>query len=151
MFIRRCNILHLLYKDKLYKVWDTLLEYFHLSADSQFTVYTFRAFIRPFSPKWFTVIHTFMHWWWWLPCKVLTSTSGAVWGSVSCPRTLLHADQENRTSSLQIKRRWLYPWATAALYSCKFDYNLLLLIFLVVKFMVILPNNHHYLHRGVGL
>ena len=38
-----------------------------------------------------------MRWWRWLPCKVLTSTSGAVWGSVSCPKTL--ADQGN-------------PWAT---------------------------------------
>ena len=48
----------------------------------------FRAFIRRFYPKPLTVINTLIHWWWWLPCEVLTSTSGAVWGSVSCPRTL---------------------------------------------------------------
>ena len=49
-----------------------------------------------------------MHWWWWLPCKVLTSTSGAVWGSVSWPRTLRHLDQGNWTSYLLITR-WS-PW-----------------------------------------
>ena len=53
--------------------------------------------------------HTFTHWWWRLPCKVPTSTWGAVWGSVSCPRTLWHADQWNRTSDLLIARRWLDP------------------------------------------
>ena len=36
-------------------------------------------------------------------CKLLTSTS-AVWGSVSCPRTLWHADQGKRTSDLLITR-----------------------------------------------
>ena len=39
-----------------------------------------------------------------------TSTSGAVWGSISCPRTLRHADQGNWTSDFWIKRCWLYPW-----------------------------------------
>ena len=39
------------------------------------------------------------------------STSGAVLGSVSCPRTLQHADQGNRTSDLPITRHWLYPWS----------------------------------------
>ena len=38
-------------------------------------------------------IHTFIHWWWWLPCKVPASTSGAVWGSVSCPRIPRHAGE----------------------------------------------------------
>ena len=56
----------------------------------------------------------FMHWWRWLPCKVETSTSGAVWGSLTCPRRLRHADQGNQTSDLPITRRWLYIWATAA-------------------------------------
>ena len=38
----------------------------------------------------------------------------AVWSSVSCPRTLYHADQGNWTSDLRsFPRRWLYPWATA--------------------------------------
>ena len=32
-----------------------------------------------------------------------------LWGSVSCPRTLRHADQGNGTSDLLITRRWLYP------------------------------------------
>ena len=45
--------------------------------------------------------------------QLLTSTSGAIWGSVSCPRTLQHADQWNQTSDLQITRCWFYPWATA--------------------------------------
>ena len=49
--------------------------------------FTFRAFSRHFCPKRLTVIHTFMHSWRWLPCMVPTSTSGAVWGSVSCPGT----------------------------------------------------------------
>ena len=41
----------------------------------------------------------FIHWWRWLSCKVPTSTSGAVFqGSVSCPRTLRHADQGNQTT-----------------------------------------------------
>ena len=34
--------------------------------------------------------------------------SGAVWGSVSCPRTLWHADQGNWTCNLLPTR--LYPW-----------------------------------------
>ena len=58
-----------------------------------------------------TVIH--IHWRRWLPCKVPTSTSGAVWGSVSCPRTLRHADQGNQTSGFPITRHWLYPCTTA--------------------------------------
>ena len=53
------------------------------------------------------VLHTV--WWRWLPWKVPTSTSEAVWGSVSCPRTLWHADQGNQTSELPITRCWLYP------------------------------------------
>ena len=57
-------------------------------------------------------IYTFTQWWWQLPCKVLTSTSGAVWGSVSCPKTLRHADQGNQTSNLLITRHY-YPWPTA--------------------------------------
>ena len=27
-----------------------------------------------------TAIHTYIHWWRWLPCKAPTGTSGAVWG-----------------------------------------------------------------------
>ena len=58
-----------------------------------------------FCPKRLTVIHTYIHWW--LPCKVQTSTSGAVWGSLSYPMTLRHADQGNQTSNLPITRCWL--------------------------------------------
>ena len=61
----------------------------------------FRAFSRCFCPKWLTVIHTFTHWWRWP-----TSTPGAVWGSVSCQRTLWHAHQGNWTSSLLMTRHW---------------------------------------------
>ena len=58
--------------------------------------------------------HTFIHRWRWLQRKVPTSTSGAVWGSVSCPRPLRHADQGNQTSSHLITTRWLpcAPWAS---------------------------------------
>ena len=38
--------------------------------------------------------------------------SGAVWGSVSYPRTLWYADQGIRTSKLPITRHWPYAWAT---------------------------------------
>ena len=41
------------------------------------------------------------------------------WGSVSCPRTLQHADQGNRTSDHPITRHW--PCATAAdLLTCRY-------------------------------
>ena len=43
-----------------------------------------------------------------------TSTSRAVWDSVSCPRTLRHEDQGNQSSDLPITIRWLYPWVPAA-------------------------------------
>ena len=42
-----------------------------------------------------TYSNSHIHWWRWLSCNVLTSASGAVWGSVSFPRTLQHADQGN--------------------------------------------------------
>ena len=72
----------------------------------------FRAFIRQFGPKWRTVIHTYIHTLIVVAAmQLLTSTSGAGWGSVSCPRTLQHADQGNWTSGLQITKCWLYPWA----------------------------------------
>ena len=54
----------------------------------------------------------FIHWWWWLPWEVLTSTLGAAWGSASCQRTLPQAHKGNRTSNLLIIIHWLYPWAT---------------------------------------
>ena len=47
-----------------------------------------------------TYSNSYIHWWRWLQWKVLTSTSGAVWGSVSCPRTLWHAYQRNQTSDI---------------------------------------------------
>ena len=74
--------------------------------------YIFISFCRRFRPKWLTVFHTFTHWWRWLPCEVLTSTSGAVWGSVSWSRMLRHAGRGNLTSNLLITGSWLYPWAT---------------------------------------
>ena len=66
---------------------------------------------------WQLFIHIFIHWWPWLPCKVQTSTSGTVWGSVSCPRTRRHADQGNQTSDHPITGRWLCPWARVSLIS----------------------------------
>ena len=54
-------------------------------------------------------LYTFIHWWRWLPCKVLTSTSGTVWSSVSCPRTLWHADQGNRNQQPSDKKTLLLP------------------------------------------
>ena len=62
-----------------------------------------------------------MHWWRWLPpdwgksCEVPTSSSGAVLGSASFPKTLWHAYQGNWAMDIPITRRWLYPRATAAL------------------------------------
>ena len=67
-------------------------------------------------PKWHMVVASclsniytfsrlFIHRWRWLPCRVPTSTSGAV-GSVSCLWSALpHADQWNRTGFLPIIRR----------------------------------------------
>ena len=105
-------------------IQDTLLSlYFEalwlitlmFSQDLHYSLtYTFRAFRRCFCPKRLKVIHTYIHWWWQLPCKVLTSTSGAVWSSVSCPKTLRHADQGNWTGDLLITRSRLYPWSKAA-------------------------------------
>ena len=57
------------------------------------------AFIWCFCPKWLKVIH--IHWWQLQPSKMPTSTSGAVWGSVSCPRALSHADLGNWTKDLK--------------------------------------------------
>lgn len=42
-----------------------------------------------------------------------TGTSEA--GSVSCPRTLWHTEEGNRTSDLPITRYWLYSWATVTI------------------------------------
>lgn len=48
------------------------------------------------------------------PCQVLACPMGAVWASVSCPRTLWHVD---RRSNCQPCDRWMNcstSWATAA-------------------------------------
>ena len=39
--------------------------------------------------------------------------TSAVWGSVSCSRTLWHAELGNRTSDVPITKCCLYPWARA--------------------------------------
>ena len=44
-------------------------------------------------------IHKFLLWWWWLQCEMPTSTSGAVWSSASCSRTLWHAAWWSRDSN----------------------------------------------------
>ena len=44
--------------------------------------------------------NTFIHRWRWLPCKVPIGTSGDVWGSITCPRALWHADQGIRISNI---------------------------------------------------
>ena len=56
-------------------------------------------------PKYF--IHTFIHWWWWLPCKVLTSTLGVLgfsilpkYSSTCRPRILNQWASDNKTSTL---------------------------------------------------
>ena len=56
-------------------------------------------------------------------------TSRAVWGSVSCLRTLQHAGQGNRTCDPPITRHWLYPWATATLplFPSRWTFNVLFL------------------------
>ena len=50
--------------------------------------------------KQLAVIHTLM---------AVAAMQGAAWGSISCPRTLWHADQGNQISDPPITRRWLYP------------------------------------------
>ena len=54
-----------------------------------------------------------------------TSTSEPVWGSVSCPKTLWHADQGNWTSDPLIKRRWLFPEPQPPLFISYFITSLL--------------------------
>ena len=61
------------------------------------------TFSRRFCPKRLTVIQIYIqyiytYWWQWLPCKMPTSTSVAVWGSVSCPRTGERRNQSNNLS-----------------------------------------------------
>ena len=75
----------------------------------RFITLRFRAFNSHFCPKRLTVFHTHVHSY----TDVLTSTSGAVWDSVSCPRTLQHSGQGNWTSDLPITSSYPYPWATA--------------------------------------
>ena len=58
--------------------------------------FTFGAFVQSD-----LLIQTYIHWWWWLPCKMKTSASEAVQGSVSFPRPLRHAHQGIRISDLQ--------------------------------------------------
>ena len=88
---------------QLLNQWDILMGFLLVC----FSVF-FSRFSRCFHPKQLTAFSTCK-----VSCKVVTSTSGAVWGSVSWPRTPQHADQGNQTSNLPLTRRWLYPWATA--------------------------------------
>ena len=80
----------------------------HLHLTQQQTVchfvftFTFRAFIRCYCPKRITVIHTFIHWWQVLSCKVPHQEQFG-----TCQRTLWHADKGNRTSNLMITWHWL--------------------------------------------
>ena len=91
----------------IFKVMEYL---YHVYRKSLLVHLCFTAFSRCFCPKQLTIIHTYIHALLTVAAryKVLTSTSGAVWGSVSRSRKLQHADQRNRTSDLAITRRWLY-------------------------------------------
>ena len=51
------------------------------------------------------------HWWQRLPCKVPTAPPGAIWGSVSCSRTLRHAAQ----LSLELEFEPVTFWSVADL------------------------------------
>ena len=76
-----------------------------ISPEHLLTVLSIQSYIHrhladafvPSDLQWF--IHTFIHWWRWLPCKVPTSTSGAVLGSVSWPGTVLRAESNHRPSN----------------------------------------------------
>ena len=54
--------------------------------------------LRHLSDAIVTFSNSYTHWCWWLPCKVSTRTSGAVWGSASCPRTLGHGELNQQHS-----------------------------------------------------
>ena len=58
-------------------------------------------------PKQLTVIHTFTHWWWWRPCEVPSSTSGAVW-----VQYLAQGHFNMQTSNLLITMTLALPQAT---------------------------------------
>ena len=75
------------------------------------------TFSRRFCPKRLTVIQIYIqyiytYWWQWLPCKMPTSTSVEVWGSVSCPRT---GERRNQSSNLLIARHWATEWSLCKL------------------------------------
>ena len=54
----------------------------------------------------------------WLSCKVPTSSSGALWGSMSCPRILWHAGRGNRTIVLSDNKALALPLSHSRLISC---------------------------------
>ena len=80
-----------------------------MSAKSSST-FSFTAFSRRFCPKQLTVIHTFTHWWRWLPCKVLTSTIRSSFGVQYLAQG--HFNTQTRgiePAALWETRRLLYP------------------------------------------
>ena len=112
----------------LYQCWTSFCLY-----RTKITTYSELAqVILPSAHKWYYcttvlgVCHTFIHWWRWLPCKVSISTLGAVWVSVSCPRTLWHADQRIWTSNLSLSCSLVmarHQWMTFALSKLKYIFN----------------------------
>ena len=66
---------------------------------------------RPFLSK-ATYSNSYIHWWQWLPCKVLIRSS---LGFSILPKDTWTCRPGEWTSDLPIRRRWLYPWATAIL------------------------------------
>ena len=78
-------------------------------------LHLYSAFIQ--SALQWPLIHPFTHQWRQLPCKVLACSLGAIWGSVSCPRTLRHVDRRSRESNRRPFDHWTTRstnWATAA-------------------------------------
>jgi len=54
-------------------------------------LHLYSAFIQ--SALHWPLIHPFTHQWRQLPCKALACSLGAIWGSVSCPRTFRHVER----------------------------------------------------------
>ena len=73
-----------------------------------------RAFCRRLLSK-ATYSNSYIHTLMVLAARCRTTTSRAVWSSVSCPWTLRHI-RGNEPATFLLTRCWLYPWATARLF-----------------------------------
>ena len=65
-------------EDQSFLVWNSWMRVIFVFLEVNIVGFFLGHFSRRFRPKRLTVIQTFIHWWWWLSCKVPTSTSGAL-------------------------------------------------------------------------